>query len=212
MTEPVRKRIRLARARAGADPQRFQHDWRRAVEELMDRAQPDAAAVGFALDDADERYAGVSMAWFADEAHLHAAPDDESLPTAGEVIGLTVDEEIVRGAEWLGARSTSDEWYLHMALTPRAPGLTRAEFARRWRDHARGSANPLPDEIRGLAYVQNHPRGEAPPYDAVNEAHFDDLDGLRHRVDWFREHGIGAEPDELFGVAAFLALRVERLC
>jgi len=42
-------------------------------------------------------------------------------------------------------------------------------------------------EVRGRAYVQNHPdpAGER-VYDAVNEVWFDDLAGLRARVEWFR--------------------------
>lgn len=205
------KRIRLARARAGVDPRRFQRHWRRAVEELMDRARPEAAVVGFALGEEERPYGGISMAWFAGEADLAGVPDDESLPTADEVVGVAVDEEVVRGADWLAARSVGDEWYVHMALTPRAPGLSREEFRRRWREHARPATNPVPESVRGLAYVQNHPRGEAPPYDAVNEAHFDDVEDLRRRVAYFAEHGIGQQPDDLFGVATFLAVHLERL-
>jgi hypothetical protein len=37
--------------------------------------------------------------------------------------------------------------------------------------------------------VQNHPDpGRDAAYDAVNEVYFDDLEGLRARVEWFRQN------------------------
>ena len=44
-------------------------------------------------------------------------------------------------------------------------------------------------------------------YDAVNEVYFDDLDGLRRRVGWFRDNRVGAAADDLFGATWFLAVR-----
>ena len=56
----------------------------------------------------------------------------------------------------------------------------------------------IPEDARGLAYVQNHPRprpeGEW-AYDALNEVYFDDLDSLRTRIEWFREHLLDQEDD-----------------
>jgi len=71
----------------------------------------------------------------------------------------------------------------------------------------------IPDEVRGRAYVQNHPdpAGER-PYDAVNEVWFDDLAALRARVEWFRAHLSGpadsgpAEAD-LIRQSWFIAVR-----
>ncbi len=38
----------------------------------------------------------------------------------------------------------------------------------------------IPDEVRGVAYVQDHPVGpDDPVFDAINEVWFDSLDALR---------------------------------
>ena len=67
----------------------------------------------------------------------------------------------------------------------------------------------IPEDVRGLAYVQNHPLrdDDLSPYDAVNEVYFDDLDGLRRRVEWFRDNEIGQVPDDLFGATSFMAVQ-----
>jgi hypothetical protein len=102
-----------------------------------------------------------------------------------------------------------------MALAERAAGLTAAEFSRAWRSRAgqvrRAGAErvtAIPAEVRGLAYVQNHPdpAGER-AYDAVNEVWFDDLAGLRARVEWFRVHLSGPAEADLIRQSWFIAVR-----
>ncbi|OAA26916.1 hypothetical protein UG55_101196 [Frankia sp. EI5c] len=48
-------------------------------------------------------------------------------------------------------------------------------------------------------------------YDAVNEVHFDDVDGLRVRVEWFRGTAAGGTDTDLFAEPEFLAVREEVL-
>jgi len=204
--------------------------WRDEIAVAIDApidARPVRVAVStaFAPDD-DERplHRGVIEEWFEDEAHLRrvdaqTAQTAQTPQTAQTDEGLHVvvaDAVILRGAEWLERRWLDGSPKLkHMALATRAPGLTSAEFSARWRDHA-GQARTstgtaaIPESVKGLAYVQNHPlAGHAAAYDAVNEVYFDDLDALRQRIAWFRDNGIGREPDELFGTTAFLAVREE---
>jgi hypothetical protein len=106
-----------------------------------------------------------------------------------------------------------------MAIAVRADGLTPAEFSARWRDHAgrvrrpgAASASVIPESARGRAYVQNHPcprtTGEW-AYDALNEVYFDDEEGLRARIDWFRENLSGQADGDLFGRSWFIAAREE---
>ena len=96
-----------------------------------------------------------------------------------------------------------------MSVARRNPALSRAELAERWRAEAgRLGAEAIPDDVRGLAYVQDHPLDDAAPFDAINEAWFDTLDGLRRRADWFASRPVPADlfdPDECFA----LYLRVE---
>ena len=164
-------------------------------------------------------HAGLGLEWFGDEAHLDrfdawvagVAPDDGVDPV------ILAAEHIMRGDEWLDRRWSGDRsTFKHVAVARRAVGLTPAQFSETWRTGAgrvqRASDQPalvIPDDVRGCAYVQNHPLPRADgewAYDAVNEVSFDDLDGLRRRVDWFAEHvGAGAEPD-LISANGFLAL------
>lgn len=121
---------------------------------------------------------------------------------------LVADEVVRRGGDWLAARwrEGGTRWK-HMALARRAPALTPEELSERWRAHGAGvGANPIPEEVRGCAYVQNHPLA-AGPYDAVNEVWFDDVDGLRARAEWFRANVDPLAPDELFARSWFLAVR-----
>jgi len=116
-----------------------------------------------------------------------------------------VEERVLRGADWLDRRwREGGVRFKHMALSRRAAGLTAAEFSARWAAHGRGT--PVPEEVRGQAYAQNHPLIPG-RYDAINEVWFDDLDGLRRRVDWFSANPIG-DPG-LFGESWFLAVREE---
>ncbi|RYD84644.1 MAG: hypothetical protein EOP61_39835 [Sphingomonadales bacterium] len=69
-------------------------------------------------------------------------------------------------------------------------------------------AVPIPDEARGLAYVQNHPLPRASGewrHDAITEVWFDDPAGMNARIAFFRDIAMG----DLFGEASFLAVREE---
>jgi hypothetical protein len=148
-------------------------------------------------------------------------PDPESLPGATMEAprgALIVSESVLRGRDWLDRRwESGGERLKHMALAVRADGLTREEFSGRWRAHA-GTAGGvrIPDEARGLAYVQNHVLSEgwdgagldAVNFDAVNEVYFDDLAGLRQRVGWFAANPVA---DPLFGSSRFVCVR-ETVC
>jgi hypothetical protein len=166
-------------------------------------------------DDERPRHRGVIEEWFEDEAHLDRA-DAWTVGDGDDVVVVVAEPVVLRGGEWLERRWTDGGLKLkHMALATRADGLTPAQFSAQWRDHA-GSARTstgtaaIPDDVKGLAYVQNHPLPHrVAPYDAVNEVYFDDLDTLQARMAWFRDNGIGRESDELFGSTSFLALREE---
>lgn len=126
--------------------------------------------------------------------------------------GIAVEEHALRGADWL-AENRDRGAYRHLALARRAPGLTRAEFRRRWREHggtvgtSAGTVS-VPAAAQGAAYVQNHPTGDDPAYDAINEVFFTDLDALRQRVEWFAANP--PLPGELFGPTTFLAVEMQR--
>jgi hypothetical protein len=185
-------------------------------------------------EDPSPRHDGIGIEWFEDDAHLArfekwrsaAAPtvqDSAAVadPGHGRVV-VSVSEVVLRGAPWLEARwREGGAKFKHMAIARRADHLTPAEFSRRWRAHAgtvsRGGApDPLviPDDVRGLAYVQDHPvrRDDVVwAYDAINEAYFDDLEGLRRRASWFEENvGLDAQQD-LVGDRWFLSVREDVL-
>jgi len=126
------------------------------------------------------------------------------------VIEVAVEEVVLRGADELGARRASDRsHFVMMSVARRNPVLSRAELADRWRAEAgRLGADAIPDDVRGLAYVQDHPLDDAAPFDAINEAWFDALAGLRRRADWFASRPVPADlfdPERCFA----LYLRVE---
>jgi hypothetical protein len=118
-------------------------------------------------------------------------------------------EHVLRGQEWLARRwRDGGEKLKHMALATRAADLTEAEFSRRWRSHAgTAGAAAIPGAARGLAYVQNHPVPGDWPYDAVNEVYFDDADGLKARVEWFRANVPDPADGVLFGRSWLVAVR-----
>jgi hypothetical protein len=205
---------------------RFRDDagWRDAIEVAVDvpsEARPVRVAASTVLSSRDGEpplHLGVIEEWFADEAHQQRF--DGWIARGGDVAPVVVAEPVVlRGAEWLERRWLDPApRFKHMALAARAPGLTPTEFSARWRDHAgraRGATGTtaIPDDVKGLAYVQDHPLvsdgGDA--YDAVNEVYFDDVDALQRRVDWFRDNEIGQTPDEMFGATTFLLVREEIL-
>ena len=184
----VIKRLTLG----GAEPDPAAH--RSVVCTVLPELTTDAVADTLTIDWLASGHAGVRI------------PDASVTRTA-----VVAEEVVLRGADWLEARwRDGGERFKHVAFARRADGLTPAEFAERWRSHA-GSLGgvPIPDEAKGRAYAQNHPLprdvGEW-PFDAVNEVWFDDVDGLRRRVEWFAEHH---DPggDDLFGPSRFLAVR-----
>ncbi|HXZ63073.1 MAG TPA: hypothetical protein VEG62_10035 [Acidimicrobiales bacterium] len=173
--------------------------------------------------------------WFADGSHL-ARFEDWLTSDAGQAAGahaeglreggvhrvVVADEEVRRGADWLERRwRAGGAVWKHMALAVRAEGLSPAEASARWRAQAGqvGGApsrapTVIPEEVRGRAYVQNHPRPRAEgawAYDAVNEVYFDDVEGLARRVAWFAAHADAVAADDTFGQSWFLATR-ETVC
>jgi hypothetical protein len=179
------------------------------------------------------RHDGVGIEWFENGAHLAkfeqwrsvTAPRSEAIPDAiGSGLGPVVvaTEVVPRGAEWLEGRwREGGTKFKHMAIACRAGHLTPAEFSQRWQAHAgtvsRGSASRdvvIPDDVRGLAYVQDHPVPQddhAWAYDAINEAYFEDLEGLRRRAMWFEGNvGLDAQAD-LVGARWFLSAREDVL-
>jgi hypothetical protein len=185
------------------------------------------------------RHDGVSIEWFEDGPHLERFEEwrSDAEPTVGDIapgagpgpgqviVGqlIVVASEVVqRGAEWLETRwRAGGAKFKHMAIARRASHLTPAEFSQRWQAHAgtvsraRASGDlVIRDDVRGSAYVQDHPllRDDgAWAYDAINEAYFDDPDGLRRRAMWFEEN-VGREAQqELVGDRWFLCVREDVL-
>ncbi|OLT26987.1 hypothetical protein BJF79_42970, partial [Actinomadura sp. CNU-125] len=171
----------------------------------------------------DVRHDGIGIEWFTGPAHLRRFEewlrDTAAAPPDGPVV--IADEAVLRGAGWLDDRwERGGERFKHMALALRADHLTAAEFAERWKAHAgrvgrpgTGGATALPADVRGSAYVQNHPRPRTSgewAYDAVNEVYFDDIAGLRARVEWFDDNLAGTDRDDgLFRRSWFVAAREE---
>ena len=165
----------------------------------------------------DPRHDGVVIEWFADPAHLRRFQDWNGPGGRAPWRPVIVAEEaVLRGAGWLDRRwRDGGDRPKHMALAVRVAGLTPAEFSRAWRSRAgqvrRAGADrvtAIPDEVRGRAYVQNHPDvvGER-AYDAVNEVWFDDLAALRARVEWFRANLSGPAEADLIRQSWFIAVR-----
>ena len=100
---------------------------------------------------------------------------------------VVADAVVLRGADWLERRwHDGGTEFKHMALAVAAPTASRRPSSRTLaRSRRAGPAadrrpTAIPDDVRGLAYVQNHPlrgRRRVAAYDAVNEVYFDDLDG-----------------------------------
>jgi len=170
----------------------------------------------------DQRHAGALFEWFRDAEHMDRFDDQSSSVLEGGVDlwppgDLVVDEVVLRGADWLERRwSDGGEKVKHVAIAQRADGLSPVEFSERWRAQAgtigRSATEVLriPNEARGNAYVQNHPRarvsGES-AYDACNEVYFEDLDGLRRRIEWLDRALADGMQDPLVKENWFLAVR-----
>jgi hypothetical protein len=135
-------------------------------------------------------FAAVVITWPLGEDDPGAAA-----PVGESALVVTVDETVVRGADALAARfAAGGERFKMMSFGRRNPALTRAGFVERWRAEAgRLGGDPIPDDLRGLAYVQGHPRGDDPPLDAVNEVWFDRLDDVRRRAEWFARRPVPAD-------------------
>lgn len=122
-------------------------------------------------------FAAVTIQWFTDLAAALAAD-----PTATQVVA---EEVVLRGGGYLADRwAEGGERLKMLSFGRRNPRWTAEEFAERWRREA-GSVggDAIPEDVRGLAYVQNHPIADVAdrPFDAVNEVYFERLDLLRRR-------------------------------
>jgi hypothetical protein len=158
------------------------------------------------------RFAAVEVLWFHDgpppDGHPGTGSGSETeadrggagLPAGAGAMVVAVDEVVARGAEALVHRwAEGGERLKMMSFGRRNPALTRASFVERWRAEAgRLGGDRIPDDLRGFAYVQDHPLGDDPPLDAVNEVWFDRLDDLRRRADWFAVRPV---PEDLMSPA-----------
>jgi hypothetical protein len=207
------KRIRFAMPGSALTPAKF--------ADAPPDVRPLRIAVCTALPDLtpDPKHDGIAFEWFADTGHLerYEAWLGEEVDVAACPV-IVAEELVLRGADWLEQRWRSGgPRFKHMAIAVRAAHLSAAEFSEQWKHHAGqvgGSGAPavaIPTEARGLAYVQDHPcprpEGEW-AYDALNEVWFDDVAGLRTRIDWFRENQVGGG-DGLFRQSWFIAAREE---
>jgi hypothetical protein len=189
LPEALRARWRQALAEGSGDPAPPGRPSRVALAVPLDRP-------GFPAP----RFAAVDLQWFTDqpsalanEAWLAAA--DPELAIGSTLFGpgscrVVAEEVVLRGERYLDARwEAGGERYKMMSFGKRNPRLTRAEFSARWRgESGRLGGDDIPDELRGLAYVQNHPvalDGHEWPFDAVNEVYFERLDHLHRRRAWF---------------------------
>lgn len=231
------KRISFASRRSDLPSERFGELWTDALGAVLDAptgSRPlrlTASTTLPELSGPDPKHDGIGLEWFADEAHLErferwlgtlagqAATErlDDVVASGGSFI-VVADEVVMRGADWLDRRwREGGEKLKHMAIALRASDLTPAQFSERWRGRAgqvrRAGASEttaIPDEARGRAYVQNHPRPRASgewAYDALNEVYFDDVESLRTRIEWFREHLAGQTEADLVRESWFLAGR-----
>jgi hypothetical protein len=232
----VIKQIEFATRRSNVSPTEFAEVWR-TVASAGAEAPPEIRPRRITLcttlpeEGVAQRHDGVILRWFDDRHHLEAF-EQWSIAAAAEagqqgaVIDLAssavvVAEEVVqRGADWLEERfREGGEKLKHMAIARRAANLSPAEFSAMWRGRAGtvrragdSKTTAIPEEARGLAYVQNHPLpredGEW-PYDAVNEVYFDDLESLQRRVAWFAANLGGTAEEDLIGENWFLSVREE---
>lgn len=146
------------------------------------------------------RFAAIDIQWFADNAAALAndawlSATDPQLCTGSSLLGagscqVVADEVVLRGGDYLATRwAQGGDRYKAMHFGRRNPALTRAEFSDRWRHQAgRLGDEEIPADVRGLAYIQNHPvplAGYEPPLDAVNEVYMERADHLVRRASWF---------------------------
>jgi hypothetical protein len=219
----VIKRIRFAKKRPGLSPEAFVGAWERATvagARAAEEVGPRRIACCRSLPDliAEPIYDGIGLEWFEDLTQLRRYEDWLAGTAAEELHGLLAEvldlgaspvllaaEHVLRGETWLEDRWREGGVKLkHMAIARRARGLTQAEFSERWIGRS-GSVGPapgraalvIPDEARGLAYVQNHAlerEGGDWVWDALNEVYFDDAAMLEVRIAWFAEQ-LSSEAD-----------------
>lgn len=229
------KRVRFIRLAAGANPDdltalSLDFAERLAGAEADQRPARVVLCTSLAGLAGIARYDAVGIAWFDDSEHMgrfeawlaghgRAAPEEAEAPLdPGDSPAMVAHELVMRGQDWLAGRwGEGGEKVKHMAVARRARHLSPEEFSEMWRARAGKLATPgggpviaIPDDAKGKAYVQNHPLlgpGVDPPYDALNEVYFDDVEGLRRRIDWFAENLQGGTEDDLVSEAWFLAAR-----
>lgn len=232
------KRLLCVTRRAGLSPERFADGWPEVVADAAsapESVRPVRLAACTAMPEllaSPVKHDGVGLSWFTDLEHLRRfdawLADDRQRPLRARLDSLTdrdatrvlvAEEAIARGADWLARRwDEQGTKFKHMAFAVRAAGLSPSEFSARWRAHAgryrrpgEARATAIPEDVRGRAYVQNHPIAGCNDgcndgcYDAVNEVWFDDVSGLRTRIEWFEANG--DRGDELFGASWLLAMR-----
>jgi hypothetical protein len=172
--------------------------------------QPWRVALGLplALDDLPPPpFAAVDVQWFPDldaalanDAWLAAADPDLHAGSCHVV----AEEVVVRGRDYLDGRwATGGERYKMLSFGKRDRHLDLEQFSARWRGEAgRLGTDAIPDEVRGLAYAQNHPlprAGHEWPFDAVAEVWFERLDDLERRRAWFAARLGAAGPSPTAG-------------
>jgi hypothetical protein len=101
-------------------------------------------------------------------------------------VGGEGDADLALEVEELVLRGTPGGRFTMMSYGRRNPALSRPEFVARWKQEAGNlGGEPIPDEVKGLAYVQYHPTAADPELDAVNQVWFADEASLRVRAEWF---------------------------
>jgi hypothetical protein len=191
--------VKVVRFLAGGHwpPGALRERWSRALGGAARRDRPFRVAVAEALTLPDlppPRFTAVDIQWFtgvpaalANDTWLRSAAPD--LVDEGSC-RVVAEEVVVRGRDYLDARwQGGGERYKMMSFGKRSPRLTLEEFSARWRSEAgRLGDQAIPEDVRGLAYVQNHPvplDGHEWPFDAVNEVYVERLDDLHRRGAWF---------------------------
>jgi hypothetical protein len=226
----VIKRILFATRRSGLTAESFPGAWRRTASRSLaapPAARPLRLVVCTVLPDVtpDPKHDGISLEWFGSPDHLAryqvwlaAANDTDLLGQAVDVARSPVviaEEHVRRGEDWLARRWRQGGVKLkHMAIARRAQGLTLAEFFDLWQSRAgRIGTVAIPDEARGLAYIQNWPQAGRVEwaYDALNEVYFDDLDGLQARLAYFQRMLGDRTEEDLVSENWFVAAREEVL-
>ena len=129
---------------------------------------------------------------------------------------IVAEECVLRGADWLERRWRDGGTKLkHMAIALRAAGPERRRVLRaveepRGQLGRSGCASSSPttpgDSPTSRTTRCPEPTGEW-AYDALNEVWFDDVEGLRARIEWFRENLPDHRDDGLFRQSWFLAAR-----